>query len=83
MKCLDSKDVIEQYCLLQEEVATFFDHEHAADCFCGKGGFWGSEDFDGSFEEGYRNDMEVFKFIQEAVREKIKAIKKTPEGVET
>jgi len=61
---------IQRMCQLQEKVAARLDLG-AADCFCGEGGFWKTDKYDGSYEGGYRNDFEVIEFIEAAVREKL------------
>lgn len=65
---LDCADVIELFCKLQEQVNVAFNHEHSADCFCGRGGYWKTHDYDGTFRNGYRNDLHAFEFIQRATR---------------
>lgn len=69
-KPLSAADVIERLCKLQAEVyERTSDGCNAADCFCGKGGFWGTKSYGGTFEEGYRNDGKALEFIERAVRE--------------
>lgn len=68
----DSKDVIKRLCKLQEKVASHVGWEYAADCFCGHGGFWTVHPtYDGTFDQGYRNDGVALEFIEQAVAEKI------------
>lgn len=64
------EEVIERLCKLQAVTARHVGYVHAADCFCGNGGFWGTEGYD---ERSYRNDGVALDFIEAAVREKIKA----------
>lgn len=77
---MNAQDVIERLCKLQEEVWNVIDPEGdtAADCFCGKGGFWGpikgtdpslKMTYDGSEERGYCNDLAAIEFIELATRE--------------
>jgi hypothetical protein len=78
---LSAEDIIERLCALQQEVYQHLDHDKAADCFCGKGGFWKSEEYGGTFDQGYRNSGECLGFIESAVREKLTAAPNTaPEG---
>lgn len=76
MPMLNAQEVIERLCKLQGEVwnqiSTGLD---SADCFCRNGGFWGSETYGGTFEQGYRNDGDALEFIEEAVREKLAAMR--------
>lgn len=66
---LSAKDVIVRLCMLQEEVSAHLDqYQHAADCFCGTGGFWRSDSYGGTFEQGYRNQGKSIEFIENAVR---------------
>ena len=78
---MSAKETIEKYCLLQTRVSDHLNeyHKYAADCFCGKGGYWmGNSDYDGSRDMGYMNDMKSFEFIEQAVDEKIaKEIKRS------
>ena len=67
MSIESSDDAIERLCKLQARVQEHLGYDHAADCFCGKGGFWNSSDYDGSFENGYRNDGVAIEFIEKAV----------------
>lgn len=62
-------EAIERFCKLQMQVNTFvFDHEHAADCFCGQGGFWR----DGAVDpDGYRNELRAVEWIENVVRERL------------
>lgn len=69
---MDATEIIERLCSLQEEVwKQINDGCDSADCFCGKGGFWGSEGYGGTFAEGYRNSGKALEFIEQAVREKL------------
>lgn len=64
------QEVIERLCLLQDEVSTHLNsYINAADCFCGKGGFWGTAGY--SDEVGYCNEGISLEFIESAVSEKI------------
>lgn len=65
---LRAQDIIDRLCLLQEEVFRHLGDVNAADCFCGKGGFWRSDSYGGTFEQGYRNDGKALAFIENAVR---------------
>jgi len=69
---ISAKEAIERLCLLQGRVHSHLDNNSAADCFCGGNGFWGSDDYDGTVQGGYRNDEEAIRFIEEAVAEKMK-----------
>lgn len=73
-KPLSAGDVVERLCALQSEVANYLDDwSSAADCFCGRGGFWNATSgYGGTFEEGYRNDGKALEFIERVVREAIK-----------
>ena len=71
MDIKDHTDAIVRMCELQERVAQHIGYDHSADCFCGKGGFWRSEYFDGTAKNGYRNDGKHIEFIEAAVQEKI------------
>lgn len=72
---MESTEAIERLCKLQSEVQErVIGYGHSADCFCGKGGFWGCDGYDGSFEGGYRNDGKAIEFIESAVREKLEAM---------
>lgn len=63
-------EVIDRLCKLQTEVTEALnDYTFAADCFCGKGGFWDTNGFDP--ERDYRNDGRSLEYIEQAVREKI------------
>lgn len=68
---MEASEVIERLCKLQAEVCIQIGRGEAADCFCGKGGFWGAEGYDGTHEGGYRNDGKALEFIEAAVREKL------------
>ena len=78
---MDAKKVIERFCVLQRTAAEHTGFEYAADCFCKQSGFWGSDDYGGTFEEGYRNDGIALEFIEQAVREKIEREKVPNAGV--
>lgn len=67
---MDAKAVIIRLCELQAEVSRHID-AGASDCFCQSSGFWKSEGYGGTFEQGYRNDGIALEFIELAVREKI------------
>lgn len=68
---LEPKDIIRRLCKLQAEVSEYVGYQHAADCFCGEGGFWDSDNYDGTYAGGYRNDGKSLEFIEQAVREKL------------
>lgn len=68
---MDAKDVIERLCKLQRVAAEHVGFDHSSDCFCKQSGFWSSDDYGGTFEQGYRNDGKALLFIEQAVREKI------------
>lgn len=71
---MDAQEVIERLCKLQAEVwEAVCNPAESADCFCGKGGFWHCEGYDGTFDGGYRNSGKALEFIERAVREKIAA----------
>jgi len=72
---MDANEVIERLCSLQAEVHSHIGYGFAADCFCGKGGLWGTEGYGGTVYEGYRNDGKVLEFIEAAVREKLASLK--------
>ena len=72
----NAEDVIERLCKLQSEVTEHLGYQYAADCFCGKGGFWESTDYDGTHEHGYRNDMKSIEFIEQAVRSRLSLLEK-------
>jgi hypothetical protein len=61
--------VIQRLCALQyivhKDVIGF---DHAADCFCGKGGMWESESYT---ESEYRNDGAVLEWIEKVVTDAI------------
>jgi len=59
---LTKEEIITKFCELQTVVNSHLGHKHAADCFCGKSKFE---------RDDYRNEGEAFKFIQEAVMEKM------------
>lgn len=75
---LDAVDMVRALCMLGEEVLSkSLGYRHPNDCFCGYGGF---NDGDGivqrkTYDEGYRNDGAVLKFIVDATR---KAIAENP-----
>ena len=71
---LSAKEVAARMCRLQEEVCSAIGYDHPADCFCGQGGFWKVPSYDGTIENGYRNDGHVLEFIEAAVRDKIKSL---------
>lgn len=62
-------EVIERFCALQAEVAEHIGYDKAADCFCGKYGFWNVEGYNP--EKDYRNDGAALEYIEKAIREKI------------
>ncbi len=68
---MESKDVIARLCRLQSEVAATIGpaYQDAADCFCGEGGFWEDENYDGTHDSGYRNDAKALEFIEAVVRD--------------
>lgn len=68
---IDAKEAVKRMCALNETVAAHLRYEHPTDCFCGHGGFWGAERYDGTVEGGYRNDGVTIEFIATAVAEKI------------
>lgn len=68
---MEAKEVIGRLCLLQGVVTEHIGFDYAADCFCKESGFWSSDDYGGTFDEGYRNDGKALEFIEQAVREKI------------
>ena len=68
---LEAKDAIKRVCELQDKVAAHVGYEYSADCFCGHGGFWNVQGYDGTFKGGYRNDAVAIEFIEAAVAEKI------------
>ncbi len=73
---LSQEQVIERFCRLTEEVVReVLGFKQPNDCFCGHGGFWGSEGYGGTYEKGYRNSGQALEFIEAAVREKIRQIK--------
>lgn len=76
MSMLSAQEIIERLCKLQDEVWNQISNGlDSADCFCGKGGFWQSKDYGGTFEQGYRNAGEPLEFIEKAVREKLAAMR--------
>lgn len=72
---LTSQAVIERLCALTEEVHRVIGQGSASDCFCGKGGYWGTSSYGGTWEQGYRNDGHTLGFIERVVREKLKELK--------
>lgn len=72
---MNASEVIERLCKLQEEVQSVFEYQNAADCFCGKGVYWNMIGYDGTYDNGYRNDGKALEFIEQAVREKLSTIK--------
>lgn len=74
---MDANEIIERLCALQQEVVDkHLGYGDSADCFCGKGGFWKSQGYGGTFEQGYRNSGKALEFIENAVREKLNEIAK-------
>jgi hypothetical protein len=72
---MNANEIIERLCALQQEVVDrHIGYGAGSDCFCGKGGFWKSEGYGGTFEDGYRNSGEALEFIEAAVREKLESI---------
>ncbi len=70
---LSREQVIERLCRLTEEVCQeAIGHSEPSDCFCGKGGFWGTGLYDDS---RYQNAGKALEFIEEATRNAI-AIRK-------
>jgi hypothetical protein len=69
-KTMTHTEVIERLCKLQSEAAGHVGHEYAADCFCGKSGYWDTKEY--RPDRDYRNDGKALDFIESAVREKIK-----------
>lgn len=76
---MNAADVIARLCLLQAEVSRHIDPEshHAADCFCREGGLWPrgrsplKGDYDGTEENGYRNEGKSLAWIERVVHERI------------
>ena len=69
---MEAQEVIERFCQLQALVQECLgDYEHAADCFCGKSGYWDQEGYGGTYAEGYRNEGTALEFIEAAVKEKL------------
>ena len=62
-------DVIQRFCKLMGEAQDYLGWDHAADCFCGHGGFWFVQGYNPHTD--YRNDGKSVEFIEAAVREKI------------
>ncbi len=63
--------MIERLCALQDEVTKLLGPDHAADCFCGAGGFWPIRHAD-----DYRNEGLAVAFIERVTRAAIKAAAK-------
>lgn len=40
--------------------------QFASDCFCGQGGYWWSDQYGGTFEDGYRNEGKAVMWIESA-----------------
>jgi hypothetical protein len=75
---MNADEVIQRLCKLHDEVwRQISDGTDPADCFCGKGGFWGSTSYGGTFEQGYRNSGKALEFIEQAVREKLRPTQET------
>ena len=68
--------IIRRLCCLQSEVAAYQGyHKHSADCFCKEGGFWVTSDsYSDELFGGWSNDGLALEFIEQAVREKLKAM---------
>ena len=68
------KAIISRLCKLQSEVASYQGSgEHAADCFCGEGGFWDLDNYSDKTEfSGWKNDGKALEFIEETVRKALK-----------
>lgn len=62
-------DVMQRFCILMGEAQEHLGWDHAADCFCGHGGFWRVNGYNP--HRDYRNDGKSVEFIEAAVREKI------------
>lgn len=62
---LDKKEVIAEFCRLQDLASAFLGWQYAADCFCGRNATGDT------FEDGYRNEAVALDFIQQAILEKI------------
>jgi hypothetical protein len=73
---LSAQDIVTRLCGLQASLYAELPNVETADCFCQKGGFWGTENYGGTFAEGYRNDGVALRFIEEAVREKLQRMDK-------
>lgn len=73
---MDASSVIIRLCELQAKVSRQID-AGASDCFCGHGGFWKSEGYGPTFEQGYRNDCVALEFIERAVSEKLATLGKS------
>jgi|GEM_PF-5829948 len=72
---MNANDAIRRLCALQAKVSEHVGYSYSADCFCGEGGFWKSDGYNGTFEGGYRNDGKSIEFIEQAVAEKIERMK--------
>lgn len=68
-KPLNADDVAKRFCSLMGSVQEALGWSKAADCFCGRGGFWGTPRYGGTYDEGYRNEGEALEFIERAVRD--------------
>lgn len=79
---MNANDVIRRLCVLQAKVSGQLGNVGAADCFCGEGGFWKSDGYNGTFDGGYRNDGKAIEFIEQAVAEKIERMKSPQTGDE-
>jgi hypothetical protein len=73
---LSAQDIVTRLCDLQASLFAELPNVESADCFCQKGGYWGTENYGGTFAEGYRNDGRALKFIEDAVREKLQRMDK-------
>ena len=63
--------IVQRLCELQAEVSKHIGYEHAADCFCGGGGYWKLHkkgDYGPTHVEGYRNEGLSLEFIENATR---------------
>lgn len=66
-----AKAVIIRLCELQAEVCRETGYAQSADCFCGTSGFGERHVHD----DAYRNDGAALEFIEQAVREKLAAMR--------
>lgn len=66
-----AKAVIIRLCELQAEVCRETGYTQSADCFCGTSGFGERHVHD----DAYRNDGAALEFIEQAVREKLAAMR--------